>query len=67
MVLYPYITSCQSIMTLVVCLKLGTDKFEEDISMDDASMSAESNDVFMDMVNLSDYFTGNTLNMLRWQ
>lgn len=39
----------------------------EDISMNDASMSAESNDGFMDMANLSDCFTGNTLNMLCWQ
>ena len=47
---------------MVICLKLCKGKFE-DISMNDASMFAESNDGFIDMANLSDYFTGNTLNM----
>ena len=51
---------------MAVCLKLCMEKLE-DISMNDASMSAESNDGFMDMANLSDCFTGNTLNMLCWQ
>ena len=56
-----------SIKAVEVCLKLGTEKFDEDISIDEASMPAELNDGFMDMANLSDYFTGDTLNMLRRQ
>lgn len=35
--------------------------------MDDAPMSAELNNGFIDMAKLSNYFTGNKLNMFCWQ
>lgn len=52
--LQTYITLCQAIKIVVVCLNLVTEKFEEYILMNEASMSAESNDDFMDMANFSD-------------
>lgn len=52
--LQTYITLCQAIKVVVVCLNLVTEKFEEYILMNEASMSAESNDDFMDMANFSD-------------
>ena len=52
--LQTYITLCQAIKIVVVCLNLVTEKLEEYILMNEASMSAESNDDFMDMANFSD-------------